>query len=176
MSETAKHRHLVKALCRGNGVDLGSSGDPVVPWAIQVELPADEYARYNTLRPEAVIQWRGSVIDLPFKDEKLDWVHASHILEDFRDWEPVLAEWDRVLKVGGYLLIAIPDHARFRAAVSRGQGDNLSHRHEGMVGELSGYLPGYEVLMDGFVSPNPEEYSILFIGRKRERRDDGLPS
>lgn len=166
-SETSKHRHLVIDYCRGNGVDLGSSGDPVVPHAIQVDLPPAEYRHYNTSRPEAVIQWRGSAMDLPFKDATLDWLHSAHLLEDFADWAPPLMEWNRVLKPGGYMLIAVPDRGRFRAAVARGQGDNLSHRHESHVGELTGWFKDYEVLMDDFVNDNPHEYSLLFIGRKR---------
>lgn len=166
-SETSKHRHLVVDYCRGNGVDLGSSGDPVVPHVIQVDLPPDQYKHYNTTRPEAVIQWRGSAADLPFKDGTLDFVHSSHLLEDFVDWTPLLLEWDRVLRPGGYMLIAVPDRGRFRAAVARGQGDNLSHKHESHVGELTSALPYYQPIMDGFVTDHPFEYSILYIGRKR---------
>lgn len=171
MSETAKHRAMVWRYCQGNGVDLGSSGDPVVPWAIQVELPEEDYHRYNTTRPAAEIHWRGSAIDLPFKDGTLDFVHASHLLEDFEDWTPVLAEWDRVLKPGGFLIIAVPDHGRFRAYVQRGREagydcDNLSHKHESYVGELCERLPRYDTVYSGFVSDSPLEYSVLYVGRK----------
>ena len=69
--------------------------------------------------------------------------------------------------MGGFLLVAVPDHARFRAAVARGQGDNLGHKHEGSVGELTAHLGAtYHVFMDDFVSDSHDEYSILFIGRK----------
>lgn len=166
-SETSKHRHLVIQYCTGNGVDLGSSGDPVVPHAIQVDLPPDQYRIYNATRPEAPIQWRGSALSLPFKDGTLDFVHSSHLLEDFSNWTPVLAEWDRVLKPGGYMIIAVPDNMRFRAAVGRGQGDNLSHKHEACIGELPSAMPGYETIRDGFVTDHPHEYSILYVGRKR---------
>ncbi len=168
MSETAKHRHLAQEYCKGNGVDLGSSGDPIVPWAIQVDLPQSEYKNYNTTRPESVIQWRGSALDLPFKNETLDWVHSSHLLEDFADWWPALTEWMRVLKIGGHLIIAVPGHTRFRAAVARGQGDNLSHKHEAQEKELSRELGWLcDTIRDDYVSNDPLEYSILYIGRKR---------
>mgnify|MGYP001571750371 FL=1 len=65
------------------------------------------------------------------------------------------------------MIIAVPDRGRFRAAVTRGQGDNLSHKHESHVGELTAALPYYGPIMDGFVNNNPNEYSILYIGRKR---------
>lgn len=168
MSETAKHRAIALPYCEGNGIDIGSSGDPVVPWAIQLDLPIAKYLDYNPDRPDTAIHWRGYATDLPFKDGTLDWLHSSHVLEDFTDWKPVLDEWDRVLRTGGFMLIAVPDHKRFRAAVARGQGDNLGHRHESHVGELSHYLRDrYHVFLDQFVSDNPDEYSILFIGRKR---------
>lgn len=168
MSETAKHRKIAVPYCDGNGVDVGSSGDPVVPWAIQLDLPLQNYLQYNPKRPEGYIHYRGDARALPFKDGTLDWLHASHVLEDFRDWLPVLREWDRVLKIGAFLLIAVPDHERFRAAVENGQGDNLGHKHESRVGELTFFLSdAYHVFMDDFVSDSPLEYSILFIGRKR---------
>jgi ubiquinone/menaquinone biosynthesis C-methylase UbiE len=173
MSETAKHRHLAAQYCCGNGADLGSSCDPVVPWAIQVDLPNEQFLGYNSARDGTNIQWHGSALDLPFKDRTLDFVHASHLIEDFEDWTPVLAEWNRVLKPGGYLLIAVPDHERFRALVARNaakglDSDNLAHRHESRVGELTEWLQpiGYEIIMDQFVSDNPEEYSIICVARK----------
>ena len=57
MSETAKVRHLTRKYCLrpdgepGCGVDLASGGDPVVPWAWQLELPHDQYAYYNCNTP-----------------------------------------------------------------------------------------------------------------------------
>lgn len=171
MSETAKHRALVAQYCQGNGVDLGSAGDPVVPWAIQVDLPSDEYKNYNTTRPEAAIHWRGSALNLPFFDGTLDFVHSAHLLEDFADWRQPLGEWSRVLKWKGYLMIAVPDHARFRAYVQRGRDrgidcDNLSHKHEAFVGELTKWLRGFKAIRDGFVNEDPLEYSILYVGQK----------
>lgn len=168
MSETAKHRELVLRYCEGNILDIGSGGDPIVPWAIQLDLPQANYLRYNVNRPEGHIHYRGDCRDLPFKDGTLDAVHSSHVIEDFQDWWPIIKEWDRVLKVGGFLIISVPDHKRFRDSVARGQGDNLSHKHESHVGELSSYLHrSYHIFHDDFVSDAPTEYSILFVGRKK---------
>ncbi len=51
--------------------------------------------------------------------------------------------------------------------MARGQGDNLGHKHESRVGELSTYLgPYYHVFYDDFVNDSPDEYSVLFVGRK----------
>jgi predicted SAM-dependent methyltransferase len=166
-SETSICRHITAPYCQGNGVDLGSGGDPVVPWSIQVDLPEDAFVSYGHVHDVGVpIQWRGSATDLPFKDATLDFVYSSHLLEDFKDWVPVLREWLRVLKLGGHLIIMVPDHAAFRAAVAAGQGDNLSHQHESFPGELTEILKhDVEVLMDR-VEPEGS-YNIIFVGRKK---------
>jgi ubiquinone/menaquinone biosynthesis C-methylase UbiE len=172
MSETAKHRPLVAHLAGGNGIDIGSAGDPLTPWCIQIELSAELYRLYNSTRPEARLHWHAddAIFDLPFKDGTLDFLHASHLLEDFDNWDMILREWDRVLKTGGYLIIAVPDHDRFRAYVQRHlpiDVDNKSHKRESFVGELTKCLgPHYTTILDRFVSENPQEYSIIYAGRK----------
>lgn len=95
-SETSKFRHMTAQYCSGNGVDIGSGGDPVVPHAISVDLP-DPYTRVG----DSPIQWRGDGTALPFMGGSLDFVYASHLLEDFADWIHPLTEWTRVLKSGG---------------------------------------------------------------------------
>ena len=49
-----------------------------------------------------------------FKDETVDMIRASHILEHFRygDTKRVLDEWYRVLKPGGLLYLSVPSWER----------------------------------------------------------------
>ena len=57
----------------------------------------------------------GDVSDLSrFKDESIEEIYASHILEHFKSPQtvPVLKEWFRVLKPGGILYVATPDFKR----------------------------------------------------------------
>ena len=170
MSETSKYRHLTTPYCIGNGVDLASGGDPVVPWAIQVELTEDKYAWYNSgNKPTSPIQWRGDALDLPFKSGTLDWVYSSHLLEDFADWMPTLVEWTRVLKQGAALIILIPDKKHSAEALACGQPPNCQHRHEGTVGELTAHAAGLgvEVIEDRLTNCFDGDYSILFVARKK---------
>lgn len=170
MSETAKYRHLTAPYCLGNGVDIGSQGDPVVPWAISVDLPPSEFATYcNGSKPENAIHWGGDCRNLPFKDGTLDFVYSSHLLEDFEDWIPCLKEWIRVLKLGGNLVILIPDRELFLAAIAAGQPPNCAHRHEGRVGELTRAvrpLWKMKVLLDSLTNSYPGDYTILFVAKK----------
>lgn len=159
--ETSYRRHLTVPYCMGNGVDLGSGGCPVVPWAIQLEY--EQAPRFGQ-----TINYMGNALDLPFKDETLDFVYASHLLEDFLHWEPILTEWNRVLKVGGYIVIMVPDHTIFRQRVAEGQEDNLAHKHESYAGELTEVynvnFPNFEVIHDYLT----DSYNILFVAKKNQ--------
>lgn len=171
MSETRKWRHLTARYCVGCGLDLGSGGDPVTPGAISVDLPPDEFAAYLAVDfQRAPIHLRGDVRRLTwFTDEALDYVYSSHVLEDFalEEWPAILREWARVVRVGGHMVILIPEHERFRERVAHGQPDNPAHQHEGTVGELSllfTHMPEWVVLEDRLA--DPRDYSILFVARK----------
>lgn len=167
-SETSLCRHITAPFCVGNGIDVGSGGDPVVPWAIQVDLPDEQFTQYGHAHEVThPIQWRGDGRNLPFKDGVLDWAFNSHVAEDFEDWQGFLNEQVRVLKRGGKLIVMVPDRERFREAVRLGQGDNLSHKHEFRVGELTEWATahgGLRVIFDQLtLVRGPRDYNILFI-------------
>ena len=46
--------------------------------------------------------------NLPFKDNTLDFVFTSHVLEHFYDPIKALQEWYRIIKIGGYVFIDNP--------------------------------------------------------------------
>lgn len=48
---------------------------------------------------------------LPFDQESVDIVISRHSLEHFIDTIKTLNEWRRVLKIGGRLMIVLPDHS-----------------------------------------------------------------
>lgn len=172
ISETSKYRDLTVQYCQGNGVDIGCGGDPVVPNSIAFDLPPAEFLHYHSnIPPSFPIHWGGDAASLPFKDNVCDYVYSSHVIEDFLDWEPYLLEWARVIKPGGYLVILLPDKARWAAALANGQPPNCAHKHESYAGELSLYtnvLPNFEVICDKLTNKTPEDYNILFVARKRQ--------
>lgn len=169
MSETDKYRHITAPFCQGNGLDIGSGGDPVVPWAIQADLPSEKFAAYNQAKRPASIHLTCPVEVLPFKDASLDFVYSSHLLEDFEfgRWPWILREWARVVRTGGHLVVVIPDAELWKAALDRGQPPNCAHKHEGNEGEIGTILEGIcETVRDWRSALTPEDYSIIYVGRK----------
>ncbi len=78
-------------------LDVGYKGSnphavPIMPHAVGVDR---DYPGYDGIR-------------LPFPDESQDAVHSSHCLEHIPDYRTSLAEWFRVLKIGGYLVLTVP--------------------------------------------------------------------
>ncbi len=168
-SETSKYRVLTAPYCDGCGVDVASQGDPVVPWAINFDLPEKDFDYYNNHhQPHGPIQLRGFADKLPFENDSLDFLYSSHLLEDYSDWTPILKEWVRVIKPGGYLVILIPDRELWVAACAAGQPPNDFHRHEGKPGELSTYAEALhlKVIKDELTNLWDGDYTILFCGQK----------
>lgn len=131
MSETAVCRNRLSVYCKGNGVDLGYGGDPIVPTAITVDMSLP-YVKYDN-HPQNL---SGDARNLYwFKDGVLDYVYSSHLLEDFprEETKGILIEWLRVLKSGGHLVLYLPHELRYREHCSKtGQPYNGAHKIEEM--------------------------------------------
>jgi len=67
------------------------------------------------------------VTNLPFEDDSCDLIYASHLLEYFDGVEvlKVLDEWNRVLKPGGVLRIAVPDFEAMSTLYNSGKNLDL---------------------------------------------------
>lgn len=174
MSETAKYRDFALSYCTGNGCDIGSGGDPIRPEAIQIELSESTYAWYNSNHaPATPIQWHGddAYLHLPFKDETLDYVYSSHLIEDFLDWQPLLREWTRVLKIGGHLVLLAPEKERWNYAITHlGQPCNCQHRREPVLYELSNEvmrLGNMDVLFEKLTEAHPHDYNLILVAKRR---------
>ncbi len=126
VSETSKCRARLAPFCEGYGLDLGFGGDPIASHAIRVDFPQP-----YTAVGQYPVQLGGNATRLTwFKDDSLDFVFSSHLLEDFDDITLVLTEWLRVLKPGGRLIIYCPDEPRYRAYCERtGAFHNPNHKH-----------------------------------------------
>ena len=129
-SEAAKYRHLTAHYLTGRGLDIGTQGEPVVPWAISFDLPEPEYSKYTGgAPPHGKIDVRGFMTALPFEDHSLPWIHSSHVIEDLprREWIPLFRHWAQKIIPGGLIVVLVPEYAAWWAYVRKGGPHNFSH-------------------------------------------------
>lgn len=163
-SETSKCRCSLAQYCIGDGLDVGFGGDPIVPQAICMDLPI-AYARYNS----HIQHLHGDAANLYwFREESLDFLYSSHVLEDFLDTRAVLDEWLRVLKPGGNLILYLPDEQTYRAHCrSQNKPPNAHHVHDhfslAYVKQCLAHRQDLEVLHERFPSGI---YSFELVVRK----------
>ncbi len=146
--------------CQGKGLDIGYGGD-LLSKNCQGWDFADGNAQYLKGLP----------------DETYDFVYASHVLEHMRDPAVALKNWWRVLKVGGYLIIAVPDRDLFEQRKRLPSYRNNDHKHFfsldkdeapdtlGLRPLIERNLPNAKTIYAKICS-NENEYSIEAIVKK----------
>lgn len=129
-------RERLAKYCQGVGLDLGFGGaKPIVDTAITMDRPKGDPLRAKFWPEAPLFDWmthiEGDIARLPwFADNSLDYVFSSHALEDFEDTAAVVAEWLRVIKPGGYLVIFCPDQKAYEVhCKANGTLPNQSHKH-----------------------------------------------
>lgn len=99
---TIEHNELKKHIKGERVIDLGCANKKIIDDATGVDiLPFD---CVDVVAKADDLWW--------LKDGEADTVVASHLLEHFNDTKKVIAEWLRVLRVGGVLGFVIPDGDR----------------------------------------------------------------
>jgi len=127
MGEVEKiENHVMKWITPDmNGLDIGSGGAPILLQAIAVDkkLPG-LYSDYIHLKGNAKeLYW--------FKDNCMDYIFSSHCFEDFApaEKEKVFREWLRVLKIGGIMMLYLPDEQAYRKySKAHGAKPNQDHK------------------------------------------------
>jgi hypothetical protein len=126
MSEASRARDALEKYCVGIGIEFGAGGDPLSKNSITQDQ-VQPYTRVGDVKQIL----RGDCRSVPFVcDECLDHVAQNHVAEDFSYDELVgiIAEWRRILKIGGFLIMNCPDQKVFKDYIAlHGQGDNLAH-------------------------------------------------
>jgi hypothetical protein len=122
--ETAKsHRRHVREgffdkYCQGEGLDIGCGADPIV----------DGCSGWDMVNGDA--QYLASI-----PDESFDFVYSSHCLEHMVDVRVALANWFRVIRPGGYLLLYIPHRDLYEKRRRLPSQWNPDHKHFFLLGQ-----------------------------------------
>ena len=83
--------------CFGLGLDVGAGNRTLNPNMITIDNWSDD------------VDYKMEADNLSFKDKTFDFVYASHVLEHLKDTLKAIREWLRVVKIGGYVIMIIPD-------------------------------------------------------------------
>ncbi|MBF0109274.1 MAG: methyltransferase domain-containing protein [Magnetococcales bacterium] len=164
ISETAKIRYFVVPFTRGIGADLGCGPERIWPKALGID---------RTLSPHGAALARDIANLAFFADDSLDYIYSSHALEDFpaSRTEAILAEWWRVIKPGGHLVLYLPHEDHYPRV---GQpGCNPAHRRNfneqdtlNLMRRLTSEGGSGAVVALNEVRSAGNEYSFLQVFRK----------
>lgn len=88
-----------KKFIHGHGIDIGCGIDPLT---------------YDCVRWDRAEGDATTLLGVP--KESFDWVYSAHCLEHLDRPAVALARWWEVLKVGGHLIVYIPDYELFELA------------------------------------------------------------
>lgn len=149
-----------------NGIDIGCGTKRIDPMILSI----DQQPNYKYAHAQLV--WDCKDLEL-FADNVLDFIFSSHVLEDFEDIPGVFCAWWKKLKVGGKMLLLLPDIQGGRYAKCGEPGSNPSHRTN--VGKVymrtmlmnlqkDGKIK-YEMLQEDTI-PHNESSSIDFVIKK----------
>ncbi len=160
-NEAAKIRNELVPYTAGATLDIGCG-----PWrAFRHFIGIDEQAQ-----PGVTLAMSGESLAI-FADEKFDAVFSSHFLEHVVDYKAALAEWWRVIKVGGHLCLYLPHRDHYPQI---GQpGSNPDHKHDFVPDDILNAMAevarrtarGWDV-MEYEVRSAGNEYSFWLVFRK----------
>ena len=153
MSETAKIRDRVLKYCQGLGVDLGCGDDKITPQTFGIDI-----------RPLAlvdIVRDASGKLDC-FDDGAFDYVYSSHFLEHLEKPVEALAEWIRILKMDGYLILYLP-HKEYYTEY------NPEHKQELDQETVLGWLAKlwrFEIVVNE-MDVGENRYSFLIVAQKK---------
>jgi len=164
--ETAKVRWELVQYTRGRGLDLGCGSDKGFPHFIGLDSNKDERLFGHRATGADMIVPTCEKLEM-FADASMDFVFSSHLLEHIEDHRAALAEWWRVVKVGGHLVLYLP-HKNFYPNIGQ-PGSNPDHVHDFLPADIIDAMRGvggWELLRNEDRNGG-DEYSFFQVYRKR---------
>ncbi|HAF43431.1 MAG TPA: hypothetical protein DCK83_00415 [Gallionellaceae bacterium] len=153
-------------LVRG-GLDIGCGPKKVWPHLIGIDSGKDTQLFGVQMKPDIMVN-SAERLHL-FADASADSVYSSHTLEHIENYKAALAEWWRLVKVGGYLVLYLP-HRDFYPNVGQ-PGSNPDHKHDFVPLDIIGAMAEIAADFDLLVSEDRNggnEYSFLQVFQKKQ--------
>jgi predicted SAM-dependent methyltransferase len=161
--EVDKCRSRLIKYCIGIGLDIGCGGlhadrhhdteNKIHPLAIGVDL-----CQSNLVGNAADLYW--------FKDEVINYIFSSHLLEHMVDIPKTLREWLRVLKPGGFIALYLPLQGHYPDVGT--EGANADHKHNLNPNNMIQYFREFPVdIIQIEERIEGDEYSFDFVVRKK---------
>lgn len=163
--ETSKIRFEVAPYTMGSVLDVGCGIDKLWPHALGVDSQRDAALYGTPVKPDIVVP---DARRMPiFGDEAFDAVFSSHTLEHIEDHRAALAEWWRLVRPGGHLVLYLPDKAAYPNIGE--PGANPDHRHDfapqDLIDAMGEVAPDWS-LVENQTRHEGREYSFLQVYRK----------
>lgn len=105
-----------EAYCQGEGLDIGCGGDPLTPMCAGWDLCHGDAQYLHGIA-----------------DESFDYVYSSHCIEHMMDVRIAIANWFRVVRRGGYLIICGPERDLYEKQRTLPSRFNSDHKHYFLV-------------------------------------------
>lgn len=168
--EAAKVRFDLVPYMHGVVLDLGCGPQKIFNAPNIIGVDDDRDVKLFGIKANPDVRWNCTKLDL-YADGFADTVFSSHLLEHVVDYQAALAEWWRLLKPGGHLILYLP-HADHYPNIGM-PGANPDHKHDFRNEDIAAAMRavalesghGWVQLADE-VRSQGFEYSFLQIYRK----------
>jgi ADP-heptose:LPS heptosyltransferase/predicted SAM-dependent methyltransferase len=147
------------------GLDIGCGAKKVWPHFVGVDSGKDTDLFGIPMKPDIVVSTAERLA--LFADGSMECVFSSHTLEHLERYVAALAEWWRLVKVGGHLALYLP-HRELYPNIGQ-PGANPDHKHDfvpvDILEAMRAVAPDCSVLVNQ-VRDQGFEYSFLQVFRK----------
>ena len=140
---------------RGNGIDVGGGQDSL---ALFVELFPLIRNVFVYDRPSGDAQTLANV-----GDDDFDFLYSSHCLEHLPDPAIALANWIRVVKPAGHLVVSVPDEDLYEQGVWPSRF-NSEHKHTFTVCKAKSWSPVSINVLD-LLSRHVEAVEVISVAK-----------